>query len=115
MNKNLLRDSVTLKIFQGDNSDYSANYAEYMLTTVRAVPHFETTPEMVEKNTVYVYFFPSVSVCTDESGAKVPIPHMKYGDEAVLSLDEEEKKLRVCGVEYRNGIGEASHVRIRLE
>ena len=114
MNMELLRDSVTLKIHRGDNTDYTAEFDTYYLTSVRAVERFGTTPEMTEKNAVDVYFFPSVSKCTDGDGQTVPLPHASYGDEAVISLNGEEKTFRVAYAEYRNGIGSSSHVKLRL-
>ena len=115
MNGNLFRDTVRLKIHSGDNSDYTADFDEYILSSVRVVERIGTSAEMVEKNAVDVYFFPSFSSCANADGTKAPLPHAGYGDIAVITLDGETKEMRVSYVARHDSIGEASHVRIRLE
>ena len=115
MNKNLLKDSAKLKILTGDNADYTAEYREYSLSSVRVIERLGTTAEMTEKNTVYLYFFPSESVCKDENGNNTSLPTVKYGDIAVITVGEQEKTVRVAAVEKHLGIGCATHVRLRLE
>ncbi len=116
MNRSLFRDTVTLKIHLSDNTDYTAEYAEYVLSSVRAVERIGTTPEMIEKNAVDVYFFPSFSECRNEDGNLCPLPDCGYGDCAVFFCDGKEKTMRVSYTEKHDGLTEnTTHVRIRLE
>ena len=118
MNENLLCDSAVLKIHRSDGDDYSAEYDEYSLSNVRLVQKYGSTAEMVEKNTVFLYFFDTVSKCTDENGTETALPHSGYGDYCSVTVAGEEKSLRVMFSEHHSCLtGSAnniSHTKIKL-
>ena len=102
--KNLLKDTVVLKIHSGDGADYSAQYDEYTLTNVRVVEKRGSSPDMTSSGAVYVYFFRYGSQCVDKSGCDVALPAPEYGDMCVIHPGESgEEEMRVALVEYRNG------------
>ena len=109
-----LKDRIVYRKFLSDDGK-DAVYEDYTLGGVLIREIFAADSEMVQDGTAIVYFFPSVSICTDKNGTPCSLPRPKSGDLAVLQAGtEDERILRIGEAGYFTGGGSLAHIRLKL-
>ncbi|MBE6616516.1 MAG: hypothetical protein E7627_01020 [Ruminococcaceae bacterium] len=102
----------------GDGADrgYLAEYESYALSSVMIRRISANEPEGVSSGGATLYFFPSVSKCTDQSGTEVSFPEYKDGDLCVITDSDGSKKvMRVAEAGYFDDVTKSlSHIKLKL-
>ncbi len=108
-----LKENARYRQFIGDGAerDHVAEYEDYYLSEVGIREADAWDADNRQVGVTVLYFFPSVSKCTDEMGNDVPLPRCARGDICLIG----DRRLRVAEAEYFTEGGEGlCHVRLSL-